>query len=301
METPEFLKKVRKEENDFLKAPIYLYGTEAIGSYYKALDLKDKSVLAVNGSGDQVLNAYYFGAKKVIGFDLVKNTRYMLDLKVAAIKELDRKEFLEFFGDKNGLGSFSHETFSSLEKYLEDDTIEFFDSIFKDHNYNGRELLRSDSFRTREEFYKKLDEINPFLTNDKNYNKMREVLPKIKPTFIESDIKDIHKKVEGTFDIINLSNVLNYVSREYVKTDIANPIEAVYNEAILNLKKKLSDDGKIIFYGFYRAPKQIDTMPPINRESTIKWIAKQGDFKTSRIDFGGILSGEDFVRVLEKA
>ena len=64
MRTPKFLEKIRKEEADFLKAPIYLYGTEAIGSYYKPLKLKGKSVLTINGSGDQVLNAYYFGAKK---------------------------------------------------------------------------------------------------------------------------------------------------------------------------------------------------------------------------------------------
>ena len=140
MKTPKFLDKIRMEESDFLKAPIYLYGTESIGSYYNAFDLRGKSVLTISGSGDQVLNAYYFGAKRVVGFDIVKNTKYFLDLKFAAIKTLDYKGFLDFFGDRKGIGNFNHSTYSSLEEYLEDETKEFFEELFKKYNYNGREL-----------------------------------------------------------------------------------------------------------------------------------------------------------------
>ncbi|MCK4997253.1 DUF3419 family protein [Candidatus Pacearchaeota archaeon] len=296
---PKFLNQIQNEEQDFLKAPIYLYGTEAIGVYYKKFDLKNKSVLTVNGSGDQVLDAYYFGAKRVVGFDLVKNTKYMLDLKVAALKELDYKGFLDFFGDKSKLGNFNRETYSSLEKHLENETSKFFDNLFEKYNRDGKRLLESDNFRKRKEFYEKLEVINPFLANEENYLKMKKIISNKKIEFIESDIKDIYKKVDDKFDLINLSNVLNYVSKDYEKRGIKNPLEIIYRESIFNLKETLSKDGKIIFYAYYRAPEDISKMPLINRDSSSKWINSKRDFEVSKIEFDGILSGRDFITVLK--
>lgn len=300
MKTPEFLEKIRREESDFLKAPIYLYGTEAIGSYYKVLNLNGKSVLTINGSGDQVLNAYYFGAKRVVGFDIIKDTKYMLDLKIAAIKGLNRDGFLRFFGSKKDVGSFDREIYSSLEKYLDVKTMDFFNNLFEEYNGNGRALLDSDNFRERKEFYEKLDEINPFLASDDNYEKMQKIVSDVEPEFVEADIRSVHEKVGGVFDVINLSNVLNYISKDYEERGVENPIGAVYEDAIVGLKNKLSKDGKIIFYSFYRAPEEIGAMPLIGRVSSFEWIARKGDFKVSKIKFNGILNGEDFVTVLEQ-
>ena len=295
----KFLRDIEKEEKNFLKAPIYLYGTEAIGEYYKHLKLKGKSVLTINGSGDQVLNAYYFGAKKVVGFDIVKNTKYMLDLKMAAIKNLSYNEFLDFFGNKKEIGDFDYETYSSLEKYLYEDTNEFFDKLFEQYNYDGKKLLESDNFRKRKEFYEKINEINPFLADKKSYEKMQRIISKVDLEFVESDIMDINKKVKGSFDIINLSNVLNYISKDFVKREVDNPLELIYQSAILSLKKKLKKNGKIIFYRFYRAPKDMSDTPLINQKKSLNWIKKQGDFKVSEIEFKGILSGKDAINVLE--
>lgn len=62
---------INKQTIDSLKnirsgniAPLYLYGTEHISKYYSKLDLNNKKVLTIIGSGDQALNAFFYGAKK---------------------------------------------------------------------------------------------------------------------------------------------------------------------------------------------------------------------------------------------
>ena len=70
-----------KEKPMSEQAPMYVYATETVSSYYKLLNLKDKTVLSVCGSGDQVLNAYFFGAKRVIGCDMNERSKYITLLK----------------------------------------------------------------------------------------------------------------------------------------------------------------------------------------------------------------------------
>lgn len=296
----KFLENIRREEQNFLKAPIYLYGTEAIGAYYSNLDLEDKSVLVVNGSGDQVLNAYYFGAKKVVGFDIVANTRYILDLKIVAIQKLSRLEFLVFFGDTKDLGDFNYETYKLLKNELSKETDDFFEELFEKYDYDGAKLLRSGDFRKRKEFYEKLFVINPFLANDENYEKMKQLVSEITLEFVESDIYEVHNKIKDKFDLINLSNVLNYISKDLVKRGVENPLEEMYEKILMNLGNMLNSSGKIIFYSFYRRLEEVDDIPLINQEKSFEWIKNRREFNIYKIGFNGILFGTDEVTVLEK-
>jgi len=118
------------------------------------------------------------------------------------------------------------------------------------------------------------------------------------PMFIESDIYEIHKKTDETFDIINLSNVLNYISKSLKKEKASNPLEHINKKILLNLKNMLNKDGKIIYYAFYRSPKELETIPLINKNSTVQWLKDQKDFKVSKIEFKGILNGRDAITVL---
>ena len=43
---------------------VYVFTTENINAYYDQLDLRNKSILTVVGSGDHILNAILRGAKK---------------------------------------------------------------------------------------------------------------------------------------------------------------------------------------------------------------------------------------------
>ena len=75
---------------------IYPFTTENIAGYMKGLDLVNKRVICVTGSGDHVLNIVLLGCKNILTFDVNPLTKYYMDLKLSAIKYLSYKEFLDF-------------------------------------------------------------------------------------------------------------------------------------------------------------------------------------------------------------
>ena len=52
------------------ESPLFIYATEMVSLNYVHIDLKHRSVLTLGGSGDQMLNAYFFGAETVTMFDI---------------------------------------------------------------------------------------------------------------------------------------------------------------------------------------------------------------------------------------
>ncbi len=88
---------LKKKEPKMTKdAPMYVYATEMVSHYYERLGLKGKRVLTVVGSGDQVINALYYGASEVVGYDINRNALYICELKMAAIKTLSYQVFYNF-------------------------------------------------------------------------------------------------------------------------------------------------------------------------------------------------------------
>jgi S-adenosylmethionine:diacylglycerol 3-amino-3-carboxypropyl transferase len=117
-------------------APMYVYATENVSAYYKFLKLKNKEILTICGSGDQVLNALYFEAKEVFAFDLNKKAKFITTLKIAALSHLDYAEFLKFFGeDKPNIG-FDYKIYKKFRNKLESQTRSFFDRLYKKFDYN---------------------------------------------------------------------------------------------------------------------------------------------------------------------
>ena len=76
---------------------LYLFTTENIKGYLKHFDVTNKNVLAPTSSGDHAFESILKGAKSVDMFDINKYSKYMVKLKIAAIKALERGEFLEYF------------------------------------------------------------------------------------------------------------------------------------------------------------------------------------------------------------
>ena len=103
--------------------PMYVYGTEQISNYYSKLDLKDKTVLTIAGSGDQAINALYFGAKEVTCFDINLLTGYFINLKITALKYLTYKEFLTYFGSPNKVGNLDYKLFLKFSKHLDKEIL----------------------------------------------------------------------------------------------------------------------------------------------------------------------------------
>src|SRR5680860_295742 len=101
-----------------IQSPLYIYATEMVSAYYNLLQIKDKRILSIVGSGDQIIDAYYYGAKEVIGFDINKRSLFILEIKFVAISILTRKEFLEFFGTNMSNGTFNFQVYKKIRRKL---------------------------------------------------------------------------------------------------------------------------------------------------------------------------------------
>ena len=76
---------------------IYSFATENVAGYIDYFDFENKSLLTVGSSGDQVLNAFYNGARDITLFDINEYAKYYVYLKIAAILSLSYQEFISFF------------------------------------------------------------------------------------------------------------------------------------------------------------------------------------------------------------
>ena len=98
---------------------IYTFTTENISGYLKYFDLKDKTLLTVGSSGDQILNAYFYGARDITLYDINPYAKYYIYLKVAAILSLDYKEFQYFFF-KYGLNEYGNKEYNNKKMFLKE-------------------------------------------------------------------------------------------------------------------------------------------------------------------------------------
>lgn len=83
--------------NSNLYYKVYSFATENINGYIDYFDLKNKSLLTVGSSGDQILNAYYKGCRDITLIDVNPFAKYYINLKIAGVISLTYQEFQEFF------------------------------------------------------------------------------------------------------------------------------------------------------------------------------------------------------------
>ncbi|MBO5954507.1 MAG: DUF3419 family protein [Clostridia bacterium] len=105
----EFFKKIEE-----IKSRVYHCSNERLNSYFKDLNLKNSRIATVGSSGDQVLNAIFYGAKDITLIDANIFTRAYFEYKTAMIKNLDFETF------KNLLGRFSMFNWKTYSKISHD-------------------------------------------------------------------------------------------------------------------------------------------------------------------------------------
>ncbi len=281
--------KKKKEAKMSSEAPMYVHATENVSAYYQHASLRGKTILTICGSGDQVLNAIFFGATTVVGFDLNKRSEHITRLKIAAIQRLTYKEFLQYFDGEADLFLFS--SYQHLRPSLNHKTKQFFDALYRKFQHNGLKLVRSSYFRQRD-FVKGIKRFNAYLKTPNNYSFTKKILNTTPFHFIQADVKFLAKKLPHQhFDLINLSNVLNYYSGTLRKQHHPNPLKEI-SELLLKLKLLLSPKGKIMVYNYSLSlyPNDICKTPPLmNRPSTFKILKKQ--FKITAFNVPGIKRG----------
>ena len=76
---------VINKRNDNIYMRLYSFTTENIKGYIKYFDLKDKNLLTVGSSGDQILNSYFEGCRDITLLDINPFAKYYVNLKIAGI------------------------------------------------------------------------------------------------------------------------------------------------------------------------------------------------------------------------
>lgn len=224
---------------------IYPFTTENIAGYIDYFDLKNKSLLTVGSSLDQALNAILCDCQDVTVLDLNPHTKYYYYLKIAALLELDRKQFLEYlrYKDypkvfKDNRDVFKIEVFNKLKntlRLLDYESYLYWDEIFQCYNHFKIRirLFKQDENRT----YTIID-CNKYLQSDEQYQALRNKVKKYIPKFITADICDIELKRE--YDNIWLSNICQYITEE---EKICSLFERTSNA--------LTSNGKLLFSYLY--------------------------------------------------
>jgi hypothetical protein len=217
---------------------IYNISTEEIDHFMPVLNVENKKVLAVAGSGDQLLTCALNGAKSVDAFDINPFQIYFTKLKVSALKALSVGEFNDYFYKKL---IFSRSLYIKVRDYLDNSTRKFFDSLYKND-------LESKFYRLMAN--ENMDDsfsIIPSYTKEENYYITRNNLEKMDIRYITSDLLNIHKKTKREYDVIMLSNIYKWLySNKYLTAEEKKDMFMKFvNTRLINL---LSDDGIIQLY-----------------------------------------------------
>ena len=201
---------------------IYPFTTENIAGYIDYFDFDDKSLLTVGSSGDQILNAFYNGARDITLFDINEYAKYYVYLKIAAILSLSYKEFKAFFF-RHGLTPFvrNHHMFSPelYEKIkgnlrlLDYESFLFFDELFSLYEPTK---IRERMFDDDEDRNVVIKGMNKYLQDEESYNKLQAIIRKISFRYINGNI--FEEDVNGKYDNIFLSNLCTIANLEQLKS-----------------------------------------------------------------------------------
>lgn len=227
----------------------YLVTTENISGYAKGL--KDLDILTVCSSGDHFLNMVLEEPKSIDVFDINFLTSMVLELKVAAVKALDKEEFMTYFGIKNRKINnkkciLSYDLYKKIRTYLNDEALMYFDYIYDVCNKNNEFIVSSTSL-----FYGNYSSTESIIGNntylqDSNYELLKFILSldNYKPKFIWSNIYELDEKVNKKYDRIFLSNIQDYQNID------------IYMQKIYKLTDLLENNGLIYFaYLYYNTSK----------------------------------------------
>ena len=218
----------------------YAYTNEDLSRMFKYFKGCNK-VLTIGSSGDQALMALYGGAKDVTVADVNLYTKYWIDYKIAAIKNLDYKTYIRTFGSLHSFCdmAFDYITFKKIFHDLDDDSATFWGTIFQE-DLGGVDILTKLLGRGDTSF--SLDVSCDFYNKKENFYKLKEIL-----NTGDFDLK--YENVEFThfpyyfkdkYDTILLSNVCRYVG----KKEYEDTVKRIY-------KNNLANGGKMQLHYIY--------------------------------------------------
>lgn len=188
---------------------IYPFSNENITESLEDIDLLGKSVITVGSSGDQVLNCILKGAKNITLIDGNPLARYYTEIKLAAIKNLDYDECLNFLTAKNIL---SYKYYQKISHDLSDEGKLFWDSIMLEMSTPAQKILFRNIFHTTAGF--NADQMsNVFYRNKKAYERLKNNIPNVNMKYLLSEFNDFPDTLgDEKADLIMLSNIVDYLN-----------------------------------------------------------------------------------------
>ena len=180
-----------------------------------------KSVLTVAGSGDQALFYKLSGAKIIDTFDITCNARVIQDIKYAAIKNMKREDYVDLIAHLHRADGNAIEFFASdLFHFLPDET---------------REIIKNSKFDMVFGCGLNINSYPENIPTDAEYAKLQKSLNK--PfNFIWSDLESLSASLTRKYDLINISNIFDYVHNGLTQAQILH-----------ELSKHLNKNGRIAY------------------------------------------------------
>lgn len=260
------------------------------------------------GSGDSMINAYFLGAKKVVCFDINQLSEYIGWLKLRALQHLKYDEFIDFFGRGKNDAALSYSVYQQIRRYLPSSVRDFFDKTYAHFHFNGKSIRKSILIRQRSlsPFL-----VNAYLKNERTFSKAKNCLRGKKISFVNVGLGKLLKTPQlrnKKFDLINLSNIPNFVTQNDLEHGGKDPTMKFYDTILLPLSKLLNKEGSIMYYGYadrdYPNPI-IQEKPPATRKNQVNRMKKRLDFqfhffKVNGVNFNGQLHSKNEVFVFRK-
>lgn len=250
---------------------IYPFTTENISGYINKFNLKNKSLLTVGSSGDQVINAILRGCQDISILDINPYTKFYYYLKIASILNLELKEFMMFlrFKDypntfKDNYSVFNKELYNKVKPTLR--LLDYESYLFWDELFNNFEPvdIRGRLFSSDEDRTDVISVCNLYLKNSVVYEKTRDKILKVVPNFITGDLFKID--LMRNYDNIWLSNIGTNLSRHFIK----NMTDKVAGS--------LKQNGRILISYLYQTtantPYEDDWSPIYDLEKTFNILRK---------------------------
>lgn len=228
----------------------YSFSTENLSDYFDKELLENKKVLLTGSSTDQIITAQLFDSNKITNYDINPLVEFMYDLKIAAIKELNIDEFINYFYYREiNSNSLSNKKYEKIRNSLNGNSLDFWDTLydlFKPITIRRKLFVCTDEPADRY-IYKKFI---PYLSKER-YDKLKtkELLP---VNFITCNILDLYKKLTYKYDLIYFSNIFSRMEMNsfFDKNYIKNLYKFMNN--ILNCT---NDNGTIILDYLYDCSK----------------------------------------------
>ncbi len=244
---------------------IYLFTTENIAGYMNELDFTNKKIITVTGSSDHIINAILKGCTDITTFDINPLTKYYMDLKLSAIKELSYSEFLNFILYDTEK-SFNYELIKKLN--MDSESKAFWLNELSKNEYNGLKMKYSALFNLKYFDFQNKINCNLYL-NEENYDIIKNRLAIVKIKFVKSNLKDL--KLNKNYDFMFLSNISDYINTIYKDNYLIN-----YKKLIFKFSKKV----KVLYFAYIYDVKNKEKRSMIDDIKNVKEIF--GDIKIKK-------------------